>query len=378
MARIVNVVLNSFENDSRVLKTSLTLKALGHEVKVLALYQEGLALKEEIEGIQVERIKLASRPWPKNKLIQSIKYLEFLFRAVKSAKAAEIAHCNDLNALPVGWLLKRLYGAKVVYDAHEHETETNGLKGIEKRLKQYLERALIPTADQVITVSPSIAKDYAQLYSLPEPAVVLNCPDYDPALDQTKPQPDIFRQYFNLRPDQKIFLYQGALSTGRGLELLMDAFDSLESDAHVLVIMGYGTLESNIAARANQSQRIWFHPAVRPQVLLQYTQSADFGISFIEDRCKSYRYCLPNKLFEYLMAGLPVLVSNLPEMARVVREYNLGIVAHENSVAGVKAALSASLAQDHRVQAANAALASKTFCWQEQAKILTSLYSKLV
>ncbi|MBF4328677.1 glycosyltransferase, partial [Vibrio anguillarum] len=116
-------------------------------------------------------------------------------------------------------------------------------------------------------------------------------------------------------------------------------------DRNVLVCMGYGPLEALIQEKAHQQSTIFFHPAVTPDVLLNYTSSADYGVSFIEDSCLSYRYCLPNKMFEYLMAGLPVLTSNLFEMKRLVEIEGVGIVAEENTVEGFRKAIELSLNQ---------------------------------
>ena len=103
--------------------------------------------------------------------------------------------------------------------------------------------------------------------------------------------------------------------------------------------MGYGTLENLIQKISKEYKNIYFHKAVSPDVLLDYTSSADFGISTIEDSCLSYRYCLPNKMFEYLMAGIPVIVSNLYEMKRLVESNMVGTVAKENTSDVLKEAI---------------------------------------
>ncbi|MBE0472500.1 MAG: glycosyltransferase, partial [Methyloprofundus sp.] len=162
--KIANIVLNDFTNDSRVLKTSRTLSDLGYSVTVVAMHKTGLLDQEVIGDIALDRIKLISRPWPKLKPIQFLKYLEYVVRAVWRYRKTDICHCNDLNSLPIGLLIKFLgKNVKVVYDCHEYETEINGLKGIQKALKKLLERFLIRFADEVITVSDSIANEYSRL-----------------------------------------------------------------------------------------------------------------------------------------------------------------------------------------------------------------------
>lgn len=373
MKKVANIVLNDFTNDSRVLKISKSLKALGFSPAVVAMHNVDLPEKETVGDVDVCRIKLMSRPWPKWKPIQLLKYLEFLIRAVWANRKADIFHCNDLNALPVGLLIKLFgRGKKVVYDCHEYETEINGLEGIEKKAKKWLERQLIRYADSVITVSDSIANEYARLYKIPRPHLVLNCPAY-----HEQPKRNLFRENLGIRADQTIFLYQGGLSKGRGIELLLEAFSDLDSDKNVLVCMGYGPLENVIQEKAQQHNTIFFQPAVSPDILLNYTSSADYGVSFIEDSCLSYRYCLPNKIFEYLMAGLPVLTSNLFEMKRLVETEGVGIVAEENTVEGFRNAVEASLSQDYGVIQQNVFAARKKYCWEEQEKVLKEIYHAL-
>jgi glycosyltransferase involved in cell wall biosynthesis len=223
----------------------------------------------------------------------------------------------------------------------------------------------------VITVSDSIANEYARLYKIQKPHLVLNCPAY-----REQKKKNIVRDSFPIRDDQSIFLYQGSLGMGRGIEILLEAFSNLESDKNVLVFMGYGSLEKQIQERAEQYKTIFFYPAVSPDVLLNYTSSGDYGVSFIEDTCLSYRYCLPNKMFEYLMAGLPVLTSNLYEMKRIVEKEGIGLVAKDNTVEGFKQAVIESLQQDYLTIQHNVFEARKNYCWEEQDKALMEIYWK--
>jgi len=373
MKKIANIVLNDFTNDSRVWKVSKSLTAFDYQPTVVAIHNDGLSKKENVAGVEIERIKLLTRPWPKWKPIQLLKYLEFIFRAFWRYRKVDFSHCNDLSALPVGLLIKLFNRrVKVVYDCHEYETEINGLKGVEKKTKKWLERFLIRFADEIITVSDSISNEYARLYSIPKPHLVLNCPAY---IEQS--EKNIFRETLGIRAEQTIFLYQGGLGKGRGIELLLEAFSGFKSDKNVLVCMGYGPLENIIREKSGQSSTIFFHPAVTPDVLLQYTCSADYGILFYEDTCLNHRYCSPNKIFEYLMAGLPVLTSNLYEMKRLVETEGVGIVAEENTVDGFRKAVKASLKQDYSAIRQNVFKARKKYCWEEQEKVMKEIYDAL-
>lgn len=373
MKKVANVVLNDFTNDSRVLKTTATLHRLGSEAIVVAMHNERLKQNESISGVNVHRIKLLTRPLPKWKPIQFFKYLEFLIKASWFYRKVNIVHCNDLNALPVGILIKAFRkNVKVVYDCHEYETEVYGLKGIEKRAKKWLERCLIRYADRIITVSDAIACEYSRLYEMDKPYLILNCPPY-----KEQQKLDLFREALGIRQDQTIFLYQGGFTKGRGIELILEAFSGLQSDQNVLVCMGYGQLEPLVRNYSEMNKNIFYHPAVSPDVLLDYTSSADYGVSFIEDSCLSYRYCLPNKMFEYLMAGLPVLSSNLPEMKRLVEAEAIGVVARENTVDGFRQAVNDTLMQEYCAVQENVVRAREQYCWEAQERVLEGIYADL-
>jgi glycosyltransferase involved in cell wall biosynthesis len=373
LQKVTSIVLNNFKNDSRVLKENISLQRAGYDVTIVAMYEEPLEEFEKVQGIHVHRVKIKSRSWSKHPVVQFFKYLELLYRVVKAYKKSDILHCNDLNALPVGVVIKKFFNkkAKIVYDAHEYETETNGLSGLKQKVVRLIEKRLIKHTDAVITVSNLIAEEYVRLYGIKKPALVLNTPVY-----KTVEKKNLFREEFGIKKEQKIFLYQGALNSGRGLETLLEAFKELKSNS-VIIFMGYGVLAPLIAQSAKESENIYFHEAVSPEVVLDYTSSADFGISTIEDSCLSYRYCLPNKMFEYMMVGIPLLVSPLPEMKKVVEEYNVGVVLEENSVDGVKKSVEEAMTLDVKTLENNLEVAKTIYNWQEQEKVLLKVYNEL-
>jgi glycosyltransferase involved in cell wall biosynthesis len=374
-SQVVLVVLNSFKNDSRVLKESITLQKNGYKVTVVALHEEFLQEFETIQNISVHRIKLKSKNWSKNKIIQLVKYLEFIYRVVKLYKASEIFHCNDLNTLPIGVIIKKLFNkdAKIVYDAHEYEiNDLPNESHTRIKLKYFLEKFLIKYADKVICVSNAIANEYVRLYNIQKPALVLNTPLYHMTMKK-----DFFREIFDISKEQVIFLYQGSLSSGRGIEILLKTFQQMNDHKSVIVFMGYGVLEQKIKKISVKYENIYFHPAVSPNYLLDYTSSADFGISLIEDSCLSYRYCLPNKMFEYLMVGLPIIVTDLPEMSKIVKNYQVGVVTKELSPKGLNDAIIKAIKLNKNSVKNNIKKIKQIYNWQEQEKILLAVYHAL-
>ena len=371
---ITNIVLNDFRNDSRVLKISQSLAKAGYNVRVVAMHEQSLPMTENISGFEVQRIGLFFTRFSPNKFMHLFKYLEFTLRLLTRFNDHDIYHCNDLHALPAGVLLKAFSRrpVKIVYDAHEYETESRGVKGFERIFRRFLEGFLIRFTDRQITVSNSIAEEYARLYPIEKPAVILNIPQFS-----NEARHDLFRQSLGIRKKQKIFLYQGGLSYGRGIEILLDAFDSADRSDNVLVLMGYGELEGAIRQRARESENIYFHNAVPPDQIPIYTSSADVGISTIENICLSYYYCLPNKLFEYLMAEIPVIVSDLFEMASLVNKYRLGAVAKENSVAGIRQAVTEMETFDLKEFSLRVKPFKTKYNWEVQERTLVDIYSDL-
>ena len=142
--------------------------------------------------------------------------------------------------------------------------------------------------------------------------------------------------------------------------------------------MGYGELEGLVKEYANKYENIYFHPAVSPDILLDYTSSADFGILFYENNCLNHYYCSPNKMFEYLMAEIPVIVSNLYEMRKIVKENKIGVVAKENTPQGLKEAIENAIKLDFKELKENIQKVKAIYNWQEQEKVLLKVYKELI
>lgn len=281
-------------------------------------------------------------------------------------------NCHSLSTLPLGVVLKLRTGAKLIYDPHELETESNGLGGFRRAIAKVVERALYSQADAVIVVGDGIADWYHRAYGGRRPAVVLNCPP-----SRRSERTSVLRQSLGLPADVTIYLYQGILGQGRGVELMLEAFAGLGDTGRVLVFVGMGPLEDRIAEVAARTPCVHLHPAVRPHELAEYTASADVGLCLIEDTCLSYRYCMPNKLFEYFAAGLPAVVSNLTEIAGVVSRTGSGWVVAEWSVGALRSvveSIDAAQIQARREAVENAAA---EFSWENQVPALRQVYAKL-
>ncbi|MCT7506075.1 glycosyltransferase family 4 protein [Aliarcobacter cryaerophilus] len=374
----LHISLTEFRNESRVLKetNSILNHNLASKVYIASLHSDGLE-EEKIynDNLILNRFKLSSRKLSKNLLAQILKYFEFIFRVTKFYKNKDIKMVNihAIALLPFGVFLKYLFKAKLVYDTHELETETNGGNGLRKKLAKFVEKTLIKKCDLIFVVSENIADWYAKEYDIRKPVVVKNAPRL---LDSKKN--NHFRENLGIKDESIIVLYQGGLSKGRGVDLLLEAFKKREDDKVVIVFMGYGQLEEEIKNASKEKNNIFFHPAVDPDIVLEYTSSADIGISFIENTCLSYYYCLPNKLFEYAMAGLPVIVSNMKEMRELVEKYDMGIIVEDDKVNSMNNAIDKIVQSDIKQMKQNARRCAEENSWEKQEVKMINEYKRVL
>ncbi len=368
--RLLILLLSGVDSDSRVLKTLATSRNL--MPTTLVCIGPSRQVPDAVEVTHRAR----------RRLVPGLSALMLRLRFIKAGMAqAElpgpvICWCNDLGGLQVGVALRLLVGKRVrlVYDSHEFAINDRPGEGRARIfLKWVAEKACIRFADEVICVSPRIAEEYERLYDIPRPTLVLNCPPWVPR----PPRTDLIRRNLGLRDDQRVFLYQGGLVQGRGLGTVMSAFEMRRDDAAVAVLMGSGSMEEEIRERAAACPSIRYLPAVPVGQLLPWTASADYGLCFTEDTCLSYRWCLPNKLFEYVMAGIPVVASDTPEVARFLEETGVGTVVRSGGAPALAAAVEDLLARGpasdpHAQEAVRA-----RYCWERQAEAVVALLGRL-
>jgi glycosyltransferase involved in cell wall biosynthesis len=363
-------------HESRIFKESdaLVRLRLFSQVLLIGVLTAGLPSRQVRQpGVEILRFpRSAPRRLPAQ-LRKVVGLVTWAFRVYREVQGLEPAciNCHSLPCLPLAVMLKVRTGARLVYDAHELETETNGLQGLRKLLSKAVERVLYRFVDETIVVSESIADWYAQAYGRGRPAVVLNCP---PRRDHIRT--DALRRILSIEESAIIFLYQGILGPGRGVKPLLDAFEAQTDDERVLVLMGMGPYEQLVREAAGRRRSIRFHPAVPPDELIAYTASADVGVCLIEDTCLSYRYCMPNKLFEYFSAGIPVIVSDLPEIARVVQDGGAGWVASLDTGALART-IGAIRPTDLSARRHAVRELANRYTWEAQATIIRSVYERL-
>ena len=380
--KAVHIYYSTFENESRILKEtkSLITHRIVDEVIVLGKGKEGLSAFEEFDTHRfVYRISFRLKKGEKipvlNKLLHLLKPIDVFLQYVLLIKKAKPVYVNihQVMLLPLITLI-RLVSPKslLIYDAHELETESNGLNGWKQRLFKFIEKRFIRSFKLIIVVGPAIEQWYRNEYKIDNVVTVMNCPVYQPV--QKK---DYFREEFGISSASKIYLYQGALFYGRGVEVMLEAFARINDPEFTLILMGYGEMIEDIKKVADRFPNIYFKPAVHPSIVLEYTSSADVGISLIENVCLSYYYCLPNKLFEYLMAEIPCIVSNMKEMSDYVHKNTTGIVCSditpEALMRSVKDVVQFDFKEFHdRIEAVK-----KEYSWSNQESVMIEAYKKL-
>jgi glycosyltransferase involved in cell wall biosynthesis len=364
-----------FLNEARVLREADTLDSLNifDRIDLVGAGGSGLPEREPVTGT-VSILRLERRDGQRGLVAKALFMLRWsvsVFRLYRKSSVSCI-NCHSLSTLPVGVLLKHVTGAKLVYDTHELETEANGLKGVRKYISKQVERRLIGYADYSVFVGSLIREWYKTAYDLANTEVIYNCPRLHDAIHS-----DYFHNKYGIPPELPIFIYQGVISKGRGIESTVDAFSSLENTA-ALVVMGYGPLEHWVRNKAGEHSNIFYHPAVPPAELLSYTGAADYGLSIIESTALSYEYCMPNKLFEYAMARKPVLVSPTREQKNFVELQNIGIVVENTSPESIRKGVLRILGTGRQGFQAGLESTVREYNWETQETKLKRIYQEML
>ncbi len=310
-------------------------------------------------------------------------YISYWLTAGKLACGfrADVYHAHDLNTLVPAYWAARKTEAKAIYDSHELYRERNKLvpeSAFYKWIKKTVEAFLVRRVNAVITVNNSIAEELSRLYNVPVPYVVMNCPEY-----RLGTKNNILRGITRINGNRQIILYLGAITFNRGLEEAIEAIQKVDNG--VLAVMGYGKPEyiSDLKERVSRlgvEEKVYFVPPVAPHEVVKYAASADIGLVPIQNACKSYYYCSPNKLFESMMAGLPVAASDFPELSRIIQETNCGRMfdsANPDDIAGVLNEMISNREATEKM-GHNALQHAHKYSWEEESKKLISLYDNLL
>ena len=320
MRRAIVCVTNDLRTDNRVHRTCTVLQELGWEVLLVGRRLPGSAPLQR--SYATRRLKL---PFRRGALFYAVYNVRLFFLLLFTRCALIVA--NDLDTLPAAWLAARCLRRQLVYDSHEFFTEVPELFHADsrprfaRRVWRALERIIFPGLRHVITVNESIASAYRARYGNTI-TVVRNIPMPQP-LGALPPRAEL-----QLPTDRFVLVMQGSgINVQRGAEEAVLAMRELP-DVLLLLIGGgdaWPVLQQLVADHALED-RVRMLPRMPYARMMGYTRHAQLGLSLDKDTNLNYRYSLPNKLFDYFHAGIPVLVTDLPEVAALVRRYEAGVV----------------------------------------------------
>lgn len=396
-SKILMLVQNEIKNDPRVYKTAFTIDSLGHEVIVLCISDEGNE-KEEIDNIKVERVrrkKISKKVKLKNRSVQisdqfiikkekvfRINDLKFLlkllftnFQLILAGKKykSSIYFANDLDTLLAATVLSKLNRGKLIYDSHElyNEQFINTSIFLKKSL-EIIERSLIKKSDVVITVNDSIAEVLSNRYTIPLPTTLLNCPNYKKLAKQEKQE---VRNYAKL-------VYLGKYIPGRGLEEIIQSMKYVENA--VLFLRGFGDLESKLIKIVEEEKLENKVKFLEPVPMTEIVKSlADFDIGIVPYKPVSLnnKLATPNKIFEYMMAGLAISSSDIPELRKIVLSNDLGTVFYPDSIESISNAINKMTQNKSELEKMknNSKKRSKEiYNWEVQSKKLVHIFNELL
>lgn len=374
----LHIYPSNFTHESRILKETETIASSGlvDQIFIIAIWKEGLEEHENLsDKREIWRVALKTATFPDSAFWKIIKHIEWMLRILLRFRneSVRIVNCHNLSSLPIGILFKIFLRSKVVYDTHELETGRHGWSWMISMIGKLLERSLIYRVDIVIVVSESIAQWYKAKYSLTNVYSIYNYPRKqvgDEIYDSR-----ILRERFNIQDDEILYIYQGIFGGGRGIEIMLNIFSKIERGKHI-VFMGYGTLENKVRELESKYPNIHFHPAVRPDDVLFYTASADVGLSFTENTCLNHYLTLGNKVLEYIVAGLPVITTDLPEASKIIDRYRCGwkVTADEISIIHL---LDNITKEDIKEKRDNVLKCKDNFTWEKEGEKLLGIYHSI-
>ncbi|HBH49173.1 MAG TPA: glycosyl transferase group 1 [Bacteroidales bacterium] len=360
MIKIVLAVTNDIVTDNRLHKVANTLCQNGYEVTMVGRrFSHSVNLFSR--SYATRRFKL----WFNKTILFYANYnLRLLFYLLKVP--VDIIVANDLDTLPASWLAAKLRKKVLVFDSHELFTEVPELvkRPLVKRVWALHEHLLVPGIDYGYTVSQPIQQYYQDKYNKSF-ELIRNLGLFR------------FDQEFKQNYKETIILYQGSINVGRGLELMVKTLPLLENTK--MWIIGQGDILNrlkNLVVELGLEDRVIFFGRIRLDDLWKYTQKAHIGISLEEDLGLNYRYSLPNKLFDYIQSRIPVIVSDLPEMRKLVEKFQIGEILRNRTpeslaslVEKIKGDKSAQTVYQQKLE-----LAARELCWQREEEKLIKLY----
>jgi glycosyltransferase involved in cell wall biosynthesis len=283
----------------------------------------------------------------------------------------DVIHANDFDTLIQAYIASKIIKCKVLYDSHEVCAENIGLtdKKIQKNLIIIIERFIVKRIGSMVSVSNAASMYFSKKYKIVKPVVITNVPYRVNNIMLHSRNSDKFE-----------VLYQGLMLKGRGYEEFVKSGKFVNNIQ--LVIRGYGSLENDlrkIIIDESLENIVKFDGPVEVKDIVLKASESHMGVVLTQPVNLNFKLSVSNKLFEYIHAGLPVLLSDIPEHQYLNREFNFGIILKDFSPLGIAKCIN-ELAVDKEKYAflkSNAIKASEILCWENESIKLIKLYHQL-
>ncbi len=360
MKRIIVSVTNDLVTDQRVDKTCDVLTEIGFEVILV-----GRKLKKSLpihRKYSAKRFRLLFNKGVLFYTEYNIRLFLFLLFTKK-----DMLFSNDLDTLLPNYFIGILQRKELIFDSHELFSEIPELvnKQQVKNIWLYLEKTIIPKLQNVITVSDSIKNHYHNLYGI-SPIVIRNIPKIK----------KISQKNFEIDAEgKKVILYQGSVNIGRGIELMIDTMALL--DEYLFIVIGDGDILEQLKEKVSNlslHNKVKFLGKKTPEELKEITPNATIGMSLEEDLGLNYRYALPNKIFDYLHANVPVIIADLPEMRALIKRYPIGEILTKRTPKKLAKTI---ISMTNNSYEKELKTAKKELNWSKEKEKLISIFSKL-
>ena len=360
MNRIIISVTNDLVTDQRVGKTCELLSETGYDVLLV-----GRKLKKSFSIQRNYRTKRFRLLFNKGILFYT-EYNIRLFLFLLFTKK-DMLFSNDLDTLLPNYITSVFQRKKLIFDSHELFSEIPELvnKQQVKKVWLFLEKTIIPKLQNVITVSDSIKNHYHNLYGI-SAIVIRNIPKIE----------HINQKNFEIDAEEKkVILYQGSVNIGRGIELMIDTMALL--DEYLFIVIGDGDILEQLKEKVSNlslHNKVKFLGKKTPEELKELTPNATIGMSLEEDLGLNYRYALPNKIFDYLHANVPVIVADLPEMRSLIKKHPIGEILIERTPKTLAKTIinMTNISYEKELKTAK-----KELNWSKEKEKLISIFSKL-
>jgi glycosyltransferase involved in cell wall biosynthesis len=364
-------VTNCICNDQRIQKIARTVNKLGCDITIIGRktkYCKG----PEIVPFKIYRFRMLFR---KGFLMYKFYNIRLFVHLIFSKYDLLVA--NDLDTLLPNYLVSKLKHVPLIYDSHEYFTGVPEIQSrpVVKWVWTRIEKAIFPDLNHVMTVSNSIASQYEKEYMI-RPLVIMNA---GVRTDEINPYT---REEIGVPANDLLLIIHGTgINIDRGVEELVEAVSLLEEIT--LLIVGSGDIVPKLKQKVKELQidtRIRFIPTVSWAELIKYIKMADIGMSLDKDTSLNYRFSLPNKLFDYISAGVPVIAGKLPEPSKIINEFNCGVIIDKITPDTIIAAIEDLI--NHREKLfllkKNAKSASLVMNWKNEEIKVATFYKRII